>query len=58
MVKPAALTAADARNFGYLNVRINLAVIAAIPHPTASPRQAVVRAILAGNDCGHGLLGG
>lgn len=54
MVKPAALTAADARNFGYLNVRINLAVIAAIPHPTASPRQAVVRQYLQETIAGMG----
>jgi hypothetical protein len=39
MVKTAALTAADASDIGYLNVRNNLGVIAAAPHPSASPRQ-------------------
>ena len=48
MVKPTALTTADARDIGYLNVLANLGVIAAAPHPTASPRQAFVRQYLLG----------
>ncbi|QCY13368.1 hypothetical protein [Pseudomonas sp. MPC6] len=40
MVKSTVLTAADAHDIGYLNVRNNLGVIAPAPHPTASPRQA------------------
>ena len=46
MVKPAALTVADTHDIGYLNVRQDLGVIAASPHPTASPRQAAVRLYL------------
>ena len=54
MVKPAALTAADARDIGYLNVRNNLGVIAAVPHPTASPRQDAVRHYLKETIAGMG----
>lgn len=54
MVKPAALTAADARDIGYLNVRNNLGVIAAAPHPTASPRQDAVRHYLKETIAGMG----
>ena len=56
MVKPAALTAADARDVGYLNVRNNLGVIAAAPHRVTTPGRC--QALFAGNNCGHGLPGG
>ncbi|TVT83039.1 M28 family metallopeptidase [Pseudomonas sp. H3(2019)] len=46
MVKPATLTLADTRDIGYLNVHQDLRIIAASPHPTASPRQTVVRRYL------------
>ncbi|MEG8234009.1 M28 family metallopeptidase [Pseudomonas orientalis] len=54
MVKPGALTTVDARDIGYLNVRNNLGVIAASPHPTASARQAVVRRYLLETIAGMG----
>ena len=46
MVKPAGLTNADMHDAGYLNVKQDLGVIAAHPHPAASPRQAEVRRYL------------
>ncbi|MFP3497032.1 M28 family metallopeptidase [Pseudomonas sp. SIMBA_059] len=54
MVRPNALTTADARDVGYLNVRNNLGVIAASPHPTASARQTVVRRYLLETMAGMG----
>ncbi|MEL3925736.1 hypothetical protein V1481_20535, partial [Aeromonas enteropelogenes] len=46
MVKPTGLTNADMHDAGYLNVNRDLSVIAAHPHPAASPRQAQVRRYL------------
>ncbi|MCY1406612.1 Peptidase family M28 [compost metagenome] len=48
MVTPTALTLADTQEIGYLNVTQDLRIIAASPHPTASPRQAAVRRYLHG----------
>ncbi|WBF45727.1 M28 family metallopeptidase [Serratia rubidaea] len=46
MVKPAGVTHANMRDVNYLNVKKDLQVIAAQPHPTASPHQAKVRRYL------------
>lgn len=54
IVKTATLTAADSRDSAYLNVRSDLGVIAAAPHPTASPQQAVVRRYLQETIAGMG----
>lgn len=46
IVKPTTLTYAETHDIGYLNVHQDLAVIAASPHPAASPRQTIVRRYL------------